>query len=1176
MASRDTLYMHKETKISFEPPSNALIVDVQLPTAPSQGRSQRPANGTRNAGAIDEKVFREKNCATASGVYHRKYHAAPKSFLWRVLEDNTILNIRVIDVCKTKKALNTNLILEFHFPQPIRPSCVALADPEDHDALSVFVIDQTNHFYSISLRPDFFRKRGIVEAGLADSCKVHASSAFSFKHPHRLATIDNDALIVTVHDGGNVRLDRNKSHEAHSHPWKETFYNSKGWTQGLKSLLKPNHSVKYGGVSMEYTAATSAATTDFGLREVPYLFTVCLDHRLRVWNLKNGQILETRDLLDAERNPQEVGKWTIDPSQNNLIKIVGETEGKRICVTYSPVGAGEFKFWKVEADEDGVTISDAFPGTRLIPHPPSGSDVWTLADFVVAQDGPHGTQLWILWKNNMTYRVQHLLFSPEDVEDEWQNSWTGVYCQKATRAAEASSACDATDATEKWLQLILYPGRFTKATIETALSIYEHSLGTAKDPNRGSKGLAESICSALASTSSLDRHQSGGIAYEQFRASSESQWRRFYRLLLELDKHRGEGLALTCEPTSGTCWIVCADSLSIIRECSQLEQVYHNPTARHAGLDNVSSLLSTGLNFIDVFSDSMLQISNSVLRAELFEDAPKTDDERIQYFSDKAGFWRQTSDEDCAQVTDALGQNFNLVTADLYQKTVNLMNAPAESQRESQYPLTEFGRKLAVKAVQEMAGLQWDLCFSQLILLIHMEFEFDRPEDALHTRLDIGTIYRYLISSLRRLELVRWLAKTEISVPLSKTDRSNSISGSSPSVAKRPSDEQQVITALEGNLGHLFGVTDVDSISSGITDIATGLCAPDSDVELSTQHIQCALLVQNRPDLAADLEPFSPQDPFSTYVQGRVHLTLSDFTTAAKYFKKAAYGLNVPMKHFDKHSCGLLDDTEWRLFHLGMPQYYAHIVTLFERQKAHSYVVEFACLSLQFINSQTNDAGLIRTEMQSRLFSGAVAISQFDLAHSTLVSMSDRALQHSSLGMLVQKMCDNLHNSELVELPFPNLENVVDEFLAKKCKATVDVVTGVPYHQILYAWRIKRNDYRGAAAILVDRIQKLRNLGEADQLAGDDVLDTAVTRAYLMLINVLSCVDKKQAWVTREESPAVERSDGSNDSGSFGGGKRKVVTLADIRREYQDELDRIAAIQNNQFGFAADDEMDVL
>lgn len=645
---------------------------------------------------------------------------------------------------------------------------------------------------------------------------------------------------------------------------------------------------------MDINAAASAATTDLGQQDGTFLLTVCLDHRLRIWNLQNGQILATNDLLDAERNPQEIGKWTIDPSQNNLIRIVGETEGKRLCVTYSPIGAGEFKFWSLQADKSsGIEIDALFKAAHLVPSPPTSSDVWTLVDFTVAQDGANGTQLWVLWKNNMTYRVQHLSFMPDEVEDAWRTGWSGVYCDNATPTAQTSGPCDPTDATEKWLQLILFPGRFTKSTIETALTIYEQGLGTATDmSSRASKGLAESICSTLASMSSLERSPNGGMDYESFRGTSEMQWRRFYRLLVELDKQRGEALALAFEPDSDLSWVVCADGLSSIRECSQLERICHNPTARHDGLENVSSLVSTGLNFVDVFSDSMLQICNSVLRSELLEDSPKTDEERIQYFSDKAAFWRQTSDEDCVQVTDALGANFKMITMELYQKTVELMNAPEEAQRESQYPLTDFGRKLAVKAVQEMVELQWNVCFSQLILLVHMEFEFDLPEDALHTRLDIGTVYRYLIKSLQRLELVRWLAKTQLSVPLSKADRSSLTPGSSPVVAKRLVDDFQVITALEGTVGHLLGIAEIDAVPSGITDIASNLCAQNSDVQLPPQFTQCALLVQNRPDLAAELGPFCDQDPFSTYVQGRVHLALKDFTTAATYFKKAAYGLS--------------------------------------------------------------------------------------------------------------------------------------------------------------------------------------------------------------------------------------------------------------------------------------------
>ncbi len=40
--------------------------------------------------------------------------------------------------------------------------------------------------------------------------------------------------------------------------------------------------------------------------------------------------------------------------------------------------------------------------------------------------------------------------------------------------------------------------------------------------------------------------------------------------------------------------------------------------------------------------------------------------------------------------------------------------------------------------------------------------------------------------------------------------------------------------------------------------------------------------------------------------------------------------------------------------------------------------------------------------------------------------------------------------------------------------------------------------------------------------------------------------------------------------------KRKVITLSDVRKDYQDELDRLALIESNQFAFTNGDEMDVL
>ncbi|KAI3331842.1 nucleoporin Nup120/160-domain-containing protein [Xylariaceae sp. AK1471] len=1172
MATRDPPTFFKETKLSFEPSSPAFVVDVNLPSIINPPKNRRHANGSARRN-VDNNTLRTQNCATASAIYHRRHYHYPRSFLWRVLEDNTILSLQTVDVCKSEKASDTNLIINFSFPHAIRPACVALSDPPDHDALNVFVLDEAGQLYTLFLRPDSFRKRSFVEGGLGDACKIITLNAFhKFKTPYRLIAVNSDRLMVTLTDGGHIRLDRNKSHTAPQSPWKETFYNAKGWIQGFKSIIASS-------ADYDTTAAAAAVETNLGLNDASFLFTVCLDHRLRIWNLKNGQILGAMDLLNAVREPNETGKWRLDPTQTSLIRIVGQTEGKRLCVTYSPVGSGEFKFWKLESDDDNsVDVNDLYPDAHLIPTPPLGSDVWILADFCVTErDGGRGLQMWILWKNNIAYRVQELSFSVDELPEVWQNSWRSVYSNTSIPSALVSGPSDSVDASERWLQLILSPGRFPQTTLEAALNAYEQAIGDVENKSsRSGQSIAESICSAIASTSSLAKTSSGALDYEQFRASSEAQWRKFYRILIEIDKPRGEALALAYEPRSEMPWVVCAGSISAIRECSKLERIWHNPQARHAERSDLSSLIITGQNFVEGFSDSMLQICQSVLRAELFEETSKTDQERIQFFSDKAGFWRQISDEDCAQVTDVLGANFNVVTSNVYQQMLATCNETWSPRRPTEYPLTDLGRRVIVKATEDVADLQWNVCFSQLILLVHMEFEFDRPEDALHNRVNIGAVYRSLLQALGRLQLVRWLANVRLPTPLSKTDRSNSVSGSSPVLVKRPSEEYKLNTALEESIGHLLGISDIGSahslaLPSVITKIVTNLCAPDSDVELQPHYIQCALLVRDRADLALELAPFSDQDPFSVYIQGRVSLALHDYARATMYFKKAAYGMSIPQADPGRHSSGLLDDSEWNLLFHGLPRYYAHIVALYEKHKAYSFVVDFARLALQFINKRTKDADLVRTEIQGRLFSAATAISRFELAHSTLVAMKNRALQHSSLRTLIQKMCDNLHNAELVELSFPGLQNAVDSILAQKCQDTVDVITGIPYHQILYSWRIKRNDYRGAAAILLDRIQKLKQLGEGDQFTSEDVLDTVITRQYLMLINVLSCVEQKQAWITAEESPRPTAGKGAPVSG-----KRKVVTLADIRKEYQDELDRIAAIQNNQFGFAADDEMEIL
>ncbi|KAB5530450.1 nucleoporin Nup120/160-domain-containing protein [Coniochaeta sp. 2T2.1] len=1229
MAPGEVHYVYKETRLNLEPQTASSIVQLRVPSASSSHHSRSGSRITNGASiSDDEKTYRTKNLATASSVYRRKHHDSPRSFLWRVLENDTILSIRAADVCiKQKDTTDATLILHLKFGSPLRTSCIGFADGEEHDALTVFVVDHANVLHSITLRPDAFRKRSVTENNFGEACKSYSPPGFGFKYPHRLVAVSPDQFIVTMHDGGILRFDKNKSHEAvNSSPWKETIYNVAGWGQSLRGLVpfQRTPTIRHDKINMELTAATSVAATSMGYDDTNFLFTICLDHRMRVWDVRTGQILYTGDILNANRDPQSVDKWRIDPSQSNLIRIHDKAVGESMVVTYSPVGAGEFKFWKVKGNNQGsVLVADLFPNHKLTPEPPSSLDVWTLADFGIAtnDDGP---ELWTLWKNNFTYKVKALQLYPTSSAGPWNDQWRSVYLDSVPPAAQSSSACDPTDATERWLDLIFYPGRFARSTLETALAMYEKGSGSAKDTSsRGSKTLAESICAVIGSTTTLDQGSAGRMDYDQFRASSEVQWRRFYRLLIELDKQRGEALSLVVDQQYGMPWVLCADIAAAVRQCSSLDRVCHNMNAPEKDAEDVATLVKTGLDFVDNFSDGMLQLCRAALRSEMFEDQAKTDEERLQYFSDKAGFWRQVTEEECNAVVDALGQNFRTVTPSLYEDLFDLLRAESdENNRELQFAFTSVGRSVVVRAAQDTAELHWQILLSQLILLVHMEFEFDNEEDALHARFDVGAIYRKLISALKRLEHIKWMAKTEMNAPAlaGGVSRQSSIPGTSSPAGPKRKEEPQVVTVLEGILGHLFGLSEaqVQPLMENITNMVTNLCGLDSDIEIMPHLHQCFLLKADRPDLALQLSPFAPQDAFSTYVQGRVFLALQDYDTAALYFKKAAIGLSISMRSSSRHSsAGLLDDTEWNLLNTGLPKYYSHIVNLYDRQKAYSSVIEFARLALQFTNLHDPGSASLNSEVLSRLFSAATTISHFDVAHSALLAMKDEAMQKSYLRKLVEKMAETGQNRELVSLPFAGLQDKVDEILAEKSRGAVDVVRGVPWHQILYAWRVSRNDYRGAAATLLDRLRKLREAGEGDRFdkeggeGSGDVMDTAVTRQFLLLINALSCVEEdggqgfiledvpdhnqqqqvngtttvggvveieKLAAVVGEEDDA--RLEALSKAIGKSGGRRKetprqTVTLADLRKEYQEELDRVVAIQNDRYEFGDEDAMDL-
>lgn len=126
-------------------------------------------------------------------------------------------------------------------------------------------------------------------------------------------------------------------------------------------------------------------------------------------------------------------------------------------------------------------------------------------------------------------------------------------------------------------------------------------------------------------------------------------------------------------------------------------------------------------------------------------------------------------------------------------------------------------------------------------------------------------------------------------------------------------------------------------------------------------------------------------------------------------------------------------------------------------------------------------------------------------------------------------------------------------------------------HKILYAWRIRHGDFRGAALCLWEHLQSIK----ADQAAGlrGTEIDEDVGEVYLTLINCLSLVNESMAWILVQP---VEHARGKSGKRSLGNDpvdtnskdrmeKRRVVTLEDVRKEWQAELDRVADIEAGRY-----------
>lgn len=211
--------VYKETRLDLRPYSPDTVLNIQIPTQESSSggiNTQRrarfsPSSFTSHEEPIakDEEEFSRRYLASQGSLYFRKRRVCPRTFLWRVIDDNKVLELQCVDLVKSgTEHCEYNITLRFDFEEEILPSAVALADLEDHEVLNVFVITASKQLYTLTLRLEFFRRSASIDENVSEWCKSCVPAPLAFSHPHRLHASSPLELFIALDNGSLLRLTR--------------------------------------------------------------------------------------------------------------------------------------------------------------------------------------------------------------------------------------------------------------------------------------------------------------------------------------------------------------------------------------------------------------------------------------------------------------------------------------------------------------------------------------------------------------------------------------------------------------------------------------------------------------------------------------------------------------------------------------------------------------------------------------------------------------------------------------------------------------------------------------------------------------------------------------------------------------------------------------------------------
>ncbi|OQO05016.1 hypothetical protein B0A48_08036 [Cryoendolithus antarcticus] len=997
--------LHTSVPVSLSPstPSKTLHIPTttSLTTALFSGSRKRPHD---EISGLDEEEYSSKYLATESSIFFRPAKKFPRCLLWRILEGRKVVEVRSVDLLKEKDSDDEGgLVFRIELPAPVMKGGVVLAELKGANGIEVFILTDTKELVTVTLRRDLLARRALPRGFEASSVVAkYSPSGLGFRHAFKMIAVTSTELMVSLNDGGLLRLERSAGETGTM--WRETLYGEGSWGGTLKGLVKlqRRQTVQCGEVELETSSVVGIAKSPAG----GVVWTVGLDHMLKAWSTKTGRVVLQMDMLNEkhERDAQRSSKYVMAAEQGTTIRVVqtpsvGEgdavsrrEEGGRYYIAVHSPREHQFKLYEITPtfsaiDGESVRCSDLHPQAKLIPPIDElmNTNIWHLEDFHVAPGVElENSQIWLSARSGAQCQTFMLTIDALDdrenyVQSQFRTGWTAVSLgavtvdhlrKSADFPGQTSNSSDAVATpTERWISFVFYPERFSTVSIETALTVYRKRRKLSGAPSKSlgtaSVSLQERLVTAVTNKILLQRSSNDGPDYDKYHAEVHAQWVALYSILENFHIRRLELLSLAYDHQTGLAWDVAADFASPVRSNDRLELLCQNARLLDATLqDDIApdvvqevfpepngeeTALMVLLDAASKLRQALPHDTNDVFRRLARQDAiifgEDVDHGRLQALCDSSDVGREVSTEDYNALEADLAplEGIAGLSGQLILSAIDLLDDLVKAKGQSRdVEVCEFGTKLSM-AIAQQSHQQTEKLILDLLMLItffagDLE-EGDLSDDFINAE---ESIFRALMVKLRHVSLRLW------TVGHSYTERSGADGG--PSLTA---------TIYE----HFFmSEWDAQSVQGASDDMATSLTSWNKrwinglnlyrKWSANTLHIFSMLLQSKLFDLATDFARFLDDSPWSRHLQGRLNLVLADYEAAALLFDHAAEGLSAENRDIiaQLDSASLLSPDEHRFFGDGQARYYQGIATLFSDLKAYSHTGEFASKALRHVH----------------------------------------------------------------------------------------------------------------------------------------------------------------------------------------------------------------------------------